>query len=639
MNQYGTQLPIDLALQQWRAGTAPAAPYQPDPGLMQPPANPWAEALASNSNVPPGSAPTVTDASSGGGGSSASVPTGPETSPSGGFSTPPEAMGGNRELHLPEQHAGYKPIGGAYANVPQLAGVNQLRLEEHQDEVENGTRQDRKQAATQAALDRIHAGQESDRPAFTQAKTDVVDFGGINPRVVSALMSGGIGTLGVDPGFKQAYDQTVSADERYGKAGAEIARIEGERARQQGEALGKFGEDVGKLHDKYVGDREKIEGSQEAALQDWKKGQEELGAMKIDPSRLFHDGGVPMAITTALGGVLGGILGAMDGSNTNQFMNHLDKMINRDVAAQSAAISKKRADQSDRMNLVGYWRGRLGDTYAAEQAAKASIYDQLKVKTDQLASNSQWGQAAFVGEQIGAQTDLRKAAALQSLANIRQNVAGANFGASANLAAARATTLGKMFDDANKYRPTLEQVRKNNAEVMEGLDNGVKLFVPESMRKDLSGVVSATRAFQAQAERAITEWPKLTKQQRTAVLARLGNAARVVEKAGAYDNGIKDLNQERYGSAKTDIGHSIMSIFGSLNSQEAIADEVAHMREMANQAMRNAGVSYARVEPVVVQGGRTMDYYMPVPYSEAHPDYAGNPRTAVAPTVDNIPQR
>jgi hypothetical protein len=641
MNNYGQQIPhLDLALEQWRAGTAPVAPYQPDPGMMTPPANPWAEAYASN--VPPGSAPnpTASDATSGGGGASASVPMGPETggsSPSGGFATPPEAVSGAHEPNLPEQ--GYKPIGGAYAQMPQLQGVNERIREQREIEAEEGTPEDRKKAATQAALARLEEGRQDHRPAFTQRKDEGKDFASNDSRLYALLAPGPVGHMGVDPRFKQAYDQTVDADERYGTAGAKIASIEGERARLQSEALGQFGEDVGKLHEKYVGDRTKIEGSQETALEDWKKGQEELGAMKIDPNRLFHDGGVPMAITTALGGILGGILGAMDGSNTNQFMNNLDKMINRDVAAQSAAIGKKRADQTDRMNLVGYWRGRLGDTYAAEQAAKASIYDQLKVRTDQLASQSQWGQAKFVGDQINAQTDLRKAAALQGLASITQNVAAQNLSADAAVGAARATALGKAAEKAEEKRPTEEQVRENNAETVETLDKNVRVFVPKEMRKDVGNLVAATKTFEALATQVIAKWPTYTAAQRGAWLKRLAAKAKDVEKLGAWDAGVAAVFEERMGQPRMDITAAITKHFGALNSQEAIADEVVALREAAKQAVRGAATAYARAEKIKDRSGNWTYMYRAVPFDEAEPDYAGEPRTAIPPTVDNIPQR
>jgi hypothetical protein len=120
---------------------------------------------------------------------------------------------------------------------------------------------------------------------------------------------------------------------------------------------------------------------------------------------------------------------------------------------------------------------------------------------------------------------------------------------------------------------------------------------------------------------------------------RLAAKAKDVEKLGAWDAGVATVFEERMGQPRMDITQAITKHFGALNSQEAIADEIVALREAAKQAIRGAATSYARAEKVKDRSGNDQYMYRAVPFDEAEPGYAGEPRTTISPTLDNIPQR
>lgn len=87
---------------------------------------------------------------------------------------------------------------------------------------------------------------------------------------------------------------------------------------------------------------------------------DELARSKPDPGRLMASASHGMQFTMAIGAVAGGMLSALNGG-PNQFLEHLDKIIDRDVAAQNQAIENKRSALGMKQTMLSQFIQQTGD--------------------------------------------------------------------------------------------------------------------------------------------------------------------------------------------------------------------------------------------------------------------------------------
>ncbi len=106
---------------------------------------------------------------------------------------------------------------------------------------------------------------------------------------------------------------------------------------------------------------------------------DDSGKQKVDPGRLFRDKSTGERFAFALGGVLGGALSGLTGG-PNEFMSRVDKMIDRDIAAQEKEIDNKKASLSARNTVYGQMLQETGDRRLAAQQTRNLMYEAAKQK-------------------------------------------------------------------------------------------------------------------------------------------------------------------------------------------------------------------------------------------------------------------
>lgn len=101
----------------------------------------------------------------------------------------------------------------------------------------------------------------------------------------------------------------------------------------------------------------------------------QIGAEKIDPSRVIGDKSIGEKISLMLAGVLSGAAG-----QGPQFMARMDGLVDQGVKAQMANADNLKAKLSARQNLFGQMMAESGDRRVAETQTKQLIWEALKQK-------------------------------------------------------------------------------------------------------------------------------------------------------------------------------------------------------------------------------------------------------------------
>lgn len=106
---------------------------------------------------------------------------------------------------------------------------------------------------------------------------------------------------------------------------------------------------------------------------------DEVRNAKTDPGRLMRnaDGGMQMNI--AMGSISGGMLSALNGGS-NKFMDHLDKVIDRDIRAQQDAVENQKFAVGARNTTFGQMLAEHGDSRLAEMQTRNLMYEAMKTK-------------------------------------------------------------------------------------------------------------------------------------------------------------------------------------------------------------------------------------------------------------------
>jgi hypothetical protein len=369
-------LPFDQALEKWRLGQEPqgqAAPYMP--ALSETDfGNPWADALAAN-EPPPG---TATDAT-----------TAPHQGPVTSFANAVGELSNTmKPLTDPLEYATTKAIPSLYNRFMKGSSAAGAEEDAYKQPGIEGTlnrvgaralggitnvvlgkkleSMDAKEAAGEADLeakaerDKANRPQARERPpSFQEVQGGGSGIGGV----------GGVPQLSLPAETRKGFQMRGQGIVDQGAANEASARLEGEYAGKHATMYDQLMKEESELETRFKGMREGVEGSRDKAFQDYQAGVEDLAKMKIDPSRMYHDGGVPFVMTALAGAIAGGVAAGVNGG-ANPFLSELDKMLNRDINAQAANIQNKRAVNAEKQNLVQYWYGRLKDVDAAKLAAK-----------------------------------------------------------------------------------------------------------------------------------------------------------------------------------------------------------------------------------------------------------------------------
>jgi len=376
-------LPYDLALQKWRAGQEPqgqAAPYDP---ALPPPVNDWEAALAEND---PASNGTATDAPHQGPFTSAVNAFGnaasylePLNDPAGFVAKKIPGLyerfiGGAKPAMAEEAAHGQGGIEGALNRgaAGLLGGATNLVFGDKLKELEGKEAADQAELEAKAEQDKANKPEPRGRPPTFQEAT-----GGR-----ASFAMAGAPQVSMPDATKLGFQMRGQGITDQGDANAASARLEGEYAGKHATMYDALLKEESELEGRYKGMRETVEGSRDAAFQDYQKGVEELANMKIDPGRMYKDGGIPFIMTALAGAIAGGVASGVQGG-PNPFLEQFDKMLNRDINAQAANIQNKRVVNAEKQNLVQYWYGRLKDVDAAKLAAKQTSLEMFNQKLQQ----------------------------------------------------------------------------------------------------------------------------------------------------------------------------------------------------------------------------------------------------------------
>lgn len=128
----------------------------------------------------------------------------------------------------------------------------------------------------------------------------------------------------------------------------------------------------------------------------------EIRDQQIDPNKYLGDLSTMGKASTVLGLIFGGIGGGLQRTGQNLALDTLNKLIDRDIAAQKANLDKK-------TSLLSSYYNQLGDMRTAENMARATMLDQF--------SNQLKGEAAK------SQDPIAKARANQALGQLQMQTA------------------------------------------------------------------------------------------------------------------------------------------------------------------------------------------------------------------------
>lgn len=107
---------------------------------------------------------------------------------------------------------------------------------------------------------------------------------------------------------------------------------------------------------------------------------DEIGSFKKDPNRIFKDQGIAGQITMAIGGALGGMLQGLKGG-PNEYLAHIDRMIDRDLEAQQAEQDNRKQQLSARGNTYQQLLQSSGDPVLAKETARGLMWESVKAMT------------------------------------------------------------------------------------------------------------------------------------------------------------------------------------------------------------------------------------------------------------------
>lgn len=148
--------------------------------------------------------------------------------------------------------------------------------------------------------------------------------------------------------------------ERIGKT-ADLEELAAARKQRDAEVMAEHQEKVGAQHDAF------LQRNQQLA--------DQIGAEKIDPSRVIGDKSVGEKISLLIAGILSGANG-----QGPQFLGRLDSMIDQGVKAQMANADNAKAKLSARQSVFGQMMAETGDRRVAEMQTKNLMYEAVKQK-------------------------------------------------------------------------------------------------------------------------------------------------------------------------------------------------------------------------------------------------------------------
>lgn len=235
-------------------------------------------------------------------------------------------------------------------------------------------------------------GQPSGAPIFFQG-ADPQMSGMARPQMVAAHEVSTIAPARA-AAIRAAEWNVESAVEGQGKAGQELAAVEGEAAGERAKARDAEAVDIRERAAK-----NDAEGRRYTALMDKLSGQ--AGDMKLDPDKYSKDRSDGQAVLDALTGTLLGAYGALRGDpmrGIEMSMNLVNQRIDRSMASQRSEIEAKRGRIADMKGILADSFRMTGNMDQAEALARGLTYKGLEEKALAMTAGAK-------SKQIQANTD------------------------------------------------------------------------------------------------------------------------------------------------------------------------------------------------------------------------------------------
>lgn len=185
---------------------------------------------------------------------------------------------------------------------------------------------------------------------------------------------------------------------------------------------------------------------------------DKLRKREVDPQRLYGKPSFGSSVAIALGGALSGMYAGMSGRAGNDFVDTINRNIDRDISAQEGQIANEKTAIGERQNLYGQMIASHKDSTLARAQTKNAMWEAAKVQldaeatrlgTDVARANADRGIGLIGRKQIELQRDL-DAAEEQAAAR-----------AAAARAAAAAAREKMLFERGVK----LEELRQGNRKI------------------------------------------------------------------------------------------------------------------------------------------------------------------------------
>ncbi len=228
----------------------------------------------------------------------------------------------------------------------------------------------------------------------------------------------------------------------------------------------------------------------------------DIATAKVDSNRLYKNMGTAGAIVMGIGATLSGMMAGLRGGGPNEFMQSVDRLVDRDVADQQAAIEGKRAGLQARQSMYGQLLQQTGDRHLAAMQLKNLQLESIKQQTAAKAK-------ALGTPEVLANSDKLIAGIEQNQALLKQQMAEQNAARIATQAqaaqAARAAGEQKAWDRQMQVAKLGQDqqaldIKAAEAGVGTGAGTGPLAGVPKDLRneaaKELSTHAAAEKGVQ-----------------------------------------------------------------------------------------------------------------------------------------------
>lgn len=238
------------------------------------------------------------------------------------------------------------------------------------------------------------------------------------------------GGVAVPPDVRQqALDEKQQLEQEAQNARNEQSRIAGERATENATGLHLAAEDdATRIADDEA--RTAVENAQiEDGIRNVQARIDDYANTKIDKTGGFGSADTGTKISLSISGILGGVLGVLNGTNVNQAVQNLDRVIDRNIRAQEtdlatkkSAVDQQRGALADMMRLTGSkQQARLATRIAYMQNAQMKLAARLApYEAPEIQARNQEAQALFnekIATDQAALADLRRKEAMAANAN------------------------------------------------------------------------------------------------------------------------------------------------------------------------------------------------------------------------------